>query len=152
MTEQHYNIIEYYENGTDAQKEKAKDWLTKLNKMYDDDLNRVGAGKMYMVLKLKYPGRGKHPTKRFIRDYLTRQHGNQVHKQTRSKKQDAIASVIAARPNQHLMIDYLYFFWEGDGIEDKRGKGPIDDEADDNTKQSKDNATEVDKLFNDKKI
>jgi hypothetical protein len=152
MTEQHYNIIEYYENGTDAQKEKAKDWLEKLNKTYDDDLNRVGAAKLYMVLKALYPERGKYPTKRFIRDYLTRQHSNQVRKQNQSNKRDAIASIVAARPNQHLMVDYLYFFWEGDGIEDLRGKGPIDEEADDNTKQSKDNTTKVKQLFDDKNI
>ena len=66
MPEEFYNIIEYYENGTEDQKKKAKDWLKKLNKTYDDDLNRVGAGKLYQVLKALYPEKGKYPTKRFI--------------------------------------------------------------------------------------
>ena len=47
MTEEHYNIIEYYENGSREQKKQAQDWLKKLNKVYDTDKNRVGGTKLY---------------------------------------------------------------------------------------------------------
>eukprot|EP01050_Picozoa_sp_SAG11_P015588 SAG11_NODE_2038_length_3892_cov_181.204587_1_plen_40_part_10 len=30
-----YNTIEYYENGTEDQKESADDWLEKLNETYN---------------------------------------------------------------------------------------------------------------------
>ena len=47
MPEKYFNIIEYYENGWDEQKAQAKDWLKKLNKIYDIDKNRVGMVKLY---------------------------------------------------------------------------------------------------------
>eukprot|EP01050_Picozoa_sp_SAG11_P009568 SAG11_NODE_910_length_6585_cov_7.205520_3_plen_98_part_00 len=86
--------IEYYENGTEDQKERAKDWLEKLNETYKDWLeklnetynvnkNKVGAKKLYQVLKLLYPENNEHPTKRFVSDYLKRQGDHhQINKET----------------------------------------------------------------------
>ena len=78
MPEEHYKTIEYYETSSEGQKENAKDSLTKLNKTHDDDLNRASAAKLYMVLKALHPEKGKRPTKRFIMDFFTRQHGSEI--------------------------------------------------------------------------
>jgi len=149
MPEEHFNVMDYYKNGTQDQRKKHKLWSALLDDMYDDNLNRIGMAKMYKVLQAANPEPGAYPTKRFIKDYLNRQHDNQVRKQPHSNNQDVIRSVITQRPNQIIMVDYLYFYWEAN---DLRGKGPIDDDdINDKTKQSKDNTTEVDKLFAEEK-
>jgi hypothetical protein len=51
-----------------------------------------------------------------------------VFKQNRTKV-DTIQSVVTNRPQQLLQVDYCYFWWSHDGIEDARGKGPIDTEG-----------------------
>eukprot|EP01050_Picozoa_sp_SAG11_P013044 SAG11_NODE_1495_length_4799_cov_1881.608723_3_plen_522_part_00 len=142
-----YNTIEYYENGTQDQKESADDWLEKLNETYNINKNKVGAKKLYQVLKLLYPEDNKHPTKRFVNDYLRRQGDHQINKETK-KKADVIGSIVANRPNSHLQVDYCYFFWSADGVEDERGEGPVDEED----KSQRQRKVEVDKLFKDKKL
>ena len=150
MPEEHFDIISYYKNGTRDQKDKHKLWIKLLNDMYDKQKNRIGMAKMYKVLQAANPEPGAYPTKRFIKNYLNQQHDNQVRKQTHSNCNDVIRSVITQRPNQIIMVDYLYFYWESD---DMRGDGPIDDDGkDDNTKQSKSNSTEVDRLFAKEKV
>jgi len=156
MPEKHYNVVEYYKTGTAEQRKNYKDWVDMLEEVYDDKQNKIGPAKLYKVLKALHqdePDEYKtYPTKRFIRDYLTRQEDNQIRKQTRSNKSDVIRSITAPRPNHHLQVDYLYFFWAGDGVEDERGDGPIDEERDDQSKQSKEKTAKIDKLFKDKKI
>ena len=145
MPEEHFDVMSYYENGTQDQQDKHERWVKLLDDMYDKKLNRIGMAKMYKVLQAANPEPGAYPTKRFIKDYLSRQHDNQIRKQGHSNRQDVISSVITQRPNQIIMVDYLYFYWESN---DLRGKGPIDsDGKDDKTKQSQKNETEVDKLF-----
>ena len=135
MPEEHFNVMDYYKNGTQDQRKKHKLWSALLDDMYDDNLNRIGMAKMYKVLQAANPEPGAYPTKRFIKDYLSRQHDNQIRKQGHSNRQDVISSVITQRPNQIIMVDYLYFYWESN---DLRGKSPIDsDGKDDKTKQSK---------------
>ena len=131
MPEKHFNIIEYYQSGDRSMKKKAKDWLKLLNDAYDKNFNRIGVDKMYQVLKeAKNNVEGKYPTKRFIRDFLQRQEHYQLNKKS-SEKTDTIRSVIVSQPNTILQVDYLYFFWSTDGIDDARNLGPYDE----NTKQ-----------------
>ena len=117
MPEKHYNVVEYYKNGTAHQKKKYKEWIDMLEEVYDENKNRIGPVKLYKVLKALHqddPDEYEtYPTKRFIKDYLLRQHDNQVSKKPRSNKADVISSVIAPRPNHHLQIDYLYFYEQG---------------------------------------
>ena len=112
MPEEHFDIISYYKNGTRDQKDKHKLWIKLLNDMYDKQKNRIGMAKMYKVLQAANPEPGAYPTKRFIKNYLNQQHDNQVRKQPHSNRNDVIRSVITQRPNQIIMVDYLYFYWE----------------------------------------
>ena len=105
---------------------------------------------MFYTLKARADSRrGDYPTRRFIEDFLNRQQRHQVFKQTK-KKTDTIQSVVANRPNQLLQVDYLYFWWSHDGVEDERGEGPIDTEGQPGKAKDPDADTklkEVDKLF-----
>eukprot|EP01050_Picozoa_sp_SAG11_P013765 SAG11_NODE_1630_length_4545_cov_51.211201_2_plen_98_part_01 len=96
--EDNYNTVEYYLGGTAAQKRKADDWIDKLNEVYHEKKNKVGARKLYQVLRLVYPTVGEHPTKRFVYDYLKRQMDHQLNKEGK-KKVDVIGSILANRPN-----------------------------------------------------
>ena len=149
-----YNTVEYYLNGTAEQKDKADDWLDKLNEVYHEKINKVGARKLYQVLRLVYPTVGEHPTKRFVYDYLKRQMDHQLNKEGK-KKVDVIGSIVANRPNSHLQVDYLYFFWDTDGVEDARNVGPFNEEGGPRgtmTAEDRQKAVEVSKIFNKKKI
>eukprot|EP01052_Picozoa_sp_SAG31_P073557 SAG31_NODE_32590_length_354_cov_0.278431_1_plen_52_part_10 len=50
--EDNYNTVEYYLGGTADQKRKADDWIDKLNEVYHEKINKVGARKLYQVLRL----------------------------------------------------------------------------------------------------
>eukprot|EP01050_Picozoa_sp_SAG11_P030905 SAG11_NODE_9351_length_918_cov_13.047561_2_plen_59_part_01 len=58
--EENYNTVEYYLGGTADQKRKADDWIDKLNEVYHENKNKVGARKLYQVLRLVYPTVGEH--------------------------------------------------------------------------------------------
>eukprot|EP01050_Picozoa_sp_SAG11_P020620 SAG11_NODE_3509_length_2404_cov_725.840347_3_plen_281_part_00 len=149
-----YNTVEYYLNGTAEQKDKADDWLDKLNEVYHEKKNKVGARKLYQVIRLIYPDIGEHPTKRFVYDYLKRQMDHQLNKEGK-KSRDVIGSIVANRPNSHLQVDYLYFFWDTDGVEDARKVGPFNEEGGPRGKMTavdRQKATEVSKIFSKKKI
>ena len=102
-------------------KQKAQWWLRMLNKEYDDG-NRVGTTALYATLKMK--SADDHPSRSFVEDFVSRQLRHQTHKRV-TKKSDVIQAVITQRPMQYLQVDYLYFYWAHDGIEDIRGEGPV---------------------------
>ena len=76
MPEEHFDVMSYYENGTKDQKNKFKLWSKLLDQMYDTNSNRIGMAKMYKVLQAANPEPGAYPTKRYIKDYLSRQRDN----------------------------------------------------------------------------
>ena len=125
MPRKNFEIISYYEAEGPRSKAMAKKWLKMLETEYNNG-NQVGLKSMYYTLKARAAGgdKSEYPTRRFIQDYLSRQHRQQTHKRAK-KVDDTIQSVIPNRPNQIIQIDYCYFFWETDGVDDARGKGPI---------------------------
>ena len=147
-------MIEWYQKGgADSYppqkkaklKQLASKWLERLNKEFDGG-NRSSTSALYATLKMKYEEKkDEYPTRSFVDVYLQRQLRNQTHKRV-SNKSDTIQAVIAKRPNQLLQIDYLYFFWAKDGVEDERGEGPIKVDDDDQPEDT-DREKRVDKLF-----
>eukprot|EP01051_Picozoa_sp_SAG22_P027311 SAG22_NODE_9078_length_611_cov_0.990234_1_plen_132_part_01 len=126
-------IIEYYEGDNKWSPERkaemkrlAKKWLNMLNKEYDAG-NRVGSKKLYDTLKYREEDNGEdaYPSRPFVEDFVQRQRYSQTHKRIKTKS-DTIQAVLASRPNQLLQVDYLYFYWGTDGIEDVRKDGPWD--------------------------
>ena len=49
MPEEHFDVMSYYENGTQDQQDKHERWVKLLDDMYDKKLNRIGMAKMYKV-------------------------------------------------------------------------------------------------------
>ena len=119
-----FDIIEFYQR---TEPTKAKNWLRILNREYDEKQNHIGVKKMYNTLKSRSES---YPTRRFIEDYLNRQHRHQVYKQNRVRV-DSIQSIVTNRPQQLLQCDYLYFWFAHDGVDvdDARSEGPIDTEG-----------------------
>ena len=148
-------MIEYYQGDNKKpadtkreMKEKARRWLRMLNKEYDDG-NRVGTGALYATLKMK--SEDDHPSRSFVEDFVSRQLRHQTHKRV-SKKSDVIQAVITKRPNQLMQVDYLYFYWAHDGIEDAQGEGPVPVDEKTDKPEDEEKEKEVTKLFNKNKI
>eukprot|EP01051_Picozoa_sp_SAG22_P007575 SAG22_NODE_538_length_9344_cov_38.480368_1_plen_448_part_10 len=132
-------IIEYYEGDNKWSPERkaemkrlARKWLIMLNKEYDSG-NRVGSKKLYDTLKYREEiqnGNGdaeaSYPSRPFVEDFIQRQKYSQTHKRIKTKS-DTIQAVLTSRPNQLLQVDYVYFYWATDGIEDVRKEGPWDE-------------------------
>ena len=59
-------------------------------------------------------------------DFIDRQGFSQKHKRVKTKS-DSIQAVLASRPNQLMQVDYCYFYWANDGVDDERKTGPIDE-------------------------
>eukprot|EP01051_Picozoa_sp_SAG22_P006835 SAG22_NODE_462_length_10207_cov_30.708647_2_plen_556_part_00 len=159
-------IIEYYEGDNKWSGERkadmkrlAKKWLNMLNKEYDAG-NRVGSKKLYDTLKYRAEENGDadtsgkaYPSRPFVEDFIQRQKYSQTHKRIKTKS-DTIQAVLASRPNQLLQVDYLYFYWATDGIEDKRKDGPWDEAELSGTELTKVKAgtDERGKIFKKKKL
>ena len=50
MPEEHFDVMSYYENGTQDQQDKHERWVKLLDDMYDKKLNRIGMGHLQCVL------------------------------------------------------------------------------------------------------
>ena len=111
--------------------ERTAPWpLASLGGAWADAGNRVGSKKLYDTLKYREEsnGRDAYPSRPFVEDFIQRQKYSQTHKRIKAKS-DTIQAVLTSRPNQLLQVDYVYFYWATDGIEDVRKDGPWDEAA-----------------------
>ena len=146
-------IIDYYQGDNDKwdamkahMKALSAKWLTLLNEEHSDEkFSRTQ--KIHETLRMRHRGDGDdaYPSRSFVRDYLSKQGYEQIHRRT--KKSDTIQAITTPRPLQMIQIGYLYFFWSSSGIEDGRKIGPIDETSEDFAEKEK----TVSKLFKDKK-
>ena len=147
-------IIDYYEGDNDKgnvmkahMKSLSAKWLKLLNEEHAAG-NFSGTQKIYETLRMEHKddGADAYPSRSFVRDFLSRQGYEQIHKRT--KKSDTIQAIVTSRPLQMIQIDYIYFYWPSSGVEDARKMGPID-EIDNEDYKEKEKI--VSKIFKDKK-